>query len=91
MKLGMGKSQVKYSPQEEKMFHLLTDKPQDSAILRKRFYGMKAPFHARAAIIAVLNNLSRKVEANAEPFEIKQSPRAGPSPSSFWLEKRGKQ
>ena len=84
----MKKSLVKYSPQEQRMLALLTRRPQNTAVLREKFFAGKPPFHARPAVIAVLSNLARKVEENREPFRIKQTPRAGPLPSSFWIEKR---
>ena len=79
---------MKYSPQEERMFSLLTKQPQDTAQLRGKFYGREPPFHARSAIIAILHNLTKKIEANREPFKVKQTPRAGPQPSSFWIEEK---
>ncbi len=87
---------VSYSEAERRMFDLLPvgiknavtvqdllDSKQESA------NGAEAPFrsHAMAGIRATIGNLSRKIEANEEPFRVMKSARAGPHPINFWIEK----
>ena len=81
---------VKYSPQEKKIFAALRTKPQNTLVLKDRLYTSKAaaPFNSRQTVIAAIRSLSKKLDANKEPYVIKQTKHAGPHPMSFWIEQK---
>jgi hypothetical protein len=78
---------IKYSPQEIKVFGVLKKKPQSTLDLKRQLYTPKTePFFGRQTVIAAIRSLSKKIEANKEPFVIRQTRHAGPHPMSFWIE-----
>ena len=80
-------TEVRYSPQEKKMFDVLSTKPQSTLVLTERLYRSRTrPFNSRQTVIAAIRSLSKKLAANKEPFVIKQTKHAGPRPMSFWVE-----
>lgn len=90
MRYALGKNGVDYSPAERALFELLPVKPKriSSTELVTQRYGSEVPFHAQSIIRSTMDSLIRKIEANREPFRVLKTPRAGPKPTEFWLEKR---
>jgi hypothetical protein len=88
-------SVIKYSRGEQGIFALLpqsSSAPLSSTDLTLLKYQKKAaiPFNGRKIVIGLLASLKKKVEANDEPFRILSTPRAGPLPISFWVERKAR-
>lgn len=86
------KKQMKYSAGEEKMLGTLRKgrkRAASSLEIAEQFYAGDIPFHGRKIVISLLASLSKKAEANGEPFRVGRTKRRGPHPVSFWLEERG--
>jgi hypothetical protein len=48
------------------------------------------PRFARESVVTMMNALIKKVEENDESYRIRKSPRAGPTPTLYWVEKVAK-
>lgn len=83
---------VAYSPTEERVF-LVLRKANGTELtaeqIAERVYKKKAaPYHAVKVTSMTLKDLARKLDLNADIWELKKSARRGPYPIGFWLEKR---
>jgi hypothetical protein len=80
-----------YSPMERRVLAALQRLRKSvisTSALRDTIYNGRAkPFHANAAVTAILRSLIRKVERNSEAFRVKKSKPAGPYEVSYWIEK----
>lgn len=83
-----------YSDGERKLFALLSrkngDKISTTDLVKLRYRGRKGgpPQFAREAVVDALKNLGKKLDRNREPVKLLNTPRAGPTPMQFWLEKK---
>jgi len=89
------RTELRYSRGERGIFALLPqggNEPLSSTDLTLRKYKKAAaiPFNGRKIVIGLLASLKKKVEANDEPFRIMSTPRAGPLPISFWVERKAR-
>lgn len=79
----------KYSQRERRLFAALpkTGREVTSDVLAEKVYPDPAnrPFFMRQSLIGVANSLSRKMEANGEPYRLHKGDRRGPWPCQFWL------
>lgn len=78
----------RYSNDERRIFDML---PMGrvgvtSTMIASQVYGRRLT--GRTQVVAVVRGLTAKVKRNREPFKICKSPRRGPHPSEFWLEKK---
>jgi len=79
---------VRYSPAEQKIFGFLTSKPKTTIELANAIYTKtNRPLNDRGCIISIMKKLTNKAQANNESFAIHCTPRRGPHPISFWVEK----
>lgn len=79
---------VSYSDAERAIFKCLSKKKRTTAELVSRRYpeGGEEPFDPSGSVRGALRTLTKKIEANGEPFRIMKEGRRGPNAISYWLE-----
>lgn len=76
------------SSREEQLYALLSSRPLSSADLIKQYYGPKPPANARTIVVGRLRGIAEKLDRARDPVRLRKSPRKGPHPIEFWVEKR---
>lgn len=81
---------VSYSEAEKAIFKCLSKKKRTTAELVELRYQKNgtypALFDPSGSIRGAIRTLSKKIEANGEPFRICKEGRRGPNAISYWLE-----
>ncbi len=86
----MKQPQVEYSKREREVLEAIREGRVSTSDLIEKVYGEARPFYARQSILSAVTTLARKVRSRKEKFEVKVSPRKGPSPIEVWVEEKAK-
>ena len=85
----IGRSIANYTAREQALIDLLPKdgSPVTSSSLVKQYYGDEIPINGPKIVIDRLRQIMKKTEYYDDDFRIKKSPRAGPNPLSFHIER----
>ena len=74
---------------ERELLALLRRRPRSTAELAALYWPRQPPFNGANILRGRLTGIERKLAARGEKRAVMKSPRRGPHPINYWIEKRG--